>query len=482
MQSISRRIARRVPYITAPLAAIALAVAPGARAASAQGASEPDAPAPTGAAAHAVAARAARSSGSRLVLGELYREALAASPRVEAARALARAAEARVPGATLPPDPELQLGLMNYSLPGLRPMEPLGMTQLQVMQMVPTAGKLGLSGRAAAAQAGAQAERAAEVGWEVRRDVAMAFYDLYRAERTLEVDRRTLRLLQDIRRTAEAMYRVGEGRQADVLRAGVEIARMAEDTIRMAAMSAAMAARLAALLDRAADAPVASPVLPAFPDSVPPLAALVARAAEGRRMVQAGAREVEAAEARATLARREIWPDLTIGVQVGQRRVTMPAEDGMQPERRTERMGSLMIGASLPIFARSRQLRMREEMTAMRRMAEAELAAMRAETRSEVARAHADLARARSLARLYRTTVIPQAEAAVQSSLAAYRVGSVDFMTLLDNRMAVNEYERALLALEAEEGKAWAELEMLLGRELLDSDIVARIVATGGVR
>jgi outer membrane protein TolC len=125
---------------------------------------------------------------------------------------------------------------------------------------------------------------------------------------------------------------------------------------------------------------------------------------------------------------------------------------------------------------------MREEMTAMRRMAEAELAAMRAEPRSEVARAHADLARARSLARLYRTTVIPQAEAAVQSSLAAYRVGSVDFMTLLDNRMAVNEYERALLALEAEEGKAWAELEMLLGRELLDSDIVARIVATGGVR
>ncbi|HEU4564714.1 MAG TPA: TolC family protein [Gemmatimonadaceae bacterium] len=428
------------------------------------------------------------AAASPLVLGELYREARQASPRGEAARALARAAEARVPGARRPPDPELQLGFMNYTLPGLRPMEPLGMTQLQLMQMLPTAGKLGLSGRVAAAQAAAQSERATEVGWEVRNDVAMAFYDLYQTEQTLEVDRRTLRLVQDIRQTAEAMYRVGEGRQADVLRANVEIARMVEDTIRMATMRTAMAARLAALLDRPADSPVGSPALPEFPDSVPELATLLAQAADGRAMVKAGQREVEAAEAQSTLARREIWPDLTVGIQYGQSRVTMPAgtdAEGMPmpAERRTERMGSLMVGATLPIFARSRQLRMREEMTAMRRMAEADLASMRAETRGGVAQAHANLLRARRLAALYRTTVIPQAEATVQSSLAAYRVGSVDFMTLLDNRMAVNEYQQQLLALEAEEGKAWAELEMLVGRELLDANSVAagRAVA-GGAR
>jgi len=142
-----------------------------------------------------------------------------------------------------------------------------------------------------------------------------------------------------------------------------------------------------------------------------------------------------------------------------------------------------MIGASLPVFARSRQFQMRDEMSAMRRMAEADLAAMRAATRSDVARAHADLTRARTLARLYRTTVLPQAEAAVESSLAAYRVGSVDFMTLLDSRMAVNEYRQDLLALEADEGRAWAELEVLVGRELLNANtFTASSSAVGGAR
>jgi outer membrane protein TolC len=408
----------------------------------------------------------------RLLLGDVYRDVRRESPRAEAARALTRAAQARVPSAKLPPDPELQFGFMNYTLPGLKPMDVLGMTQLQLMQMVPVAGKLGLSGRVAAAQASAQAERASDVEWEARSGAAMAFYELYQTDRGLAVARETLGLLQDIRRVAEAMYRVGEGRQADVLRAQVEIARMAEDTLRMTTMRTAAAARLNALLDRAADAPVTSPVLPEFPDSVVPLDSLVTLAEAGRAMVRAGEREVDAAEAQAKLAGREIWPDLTVGVQYAQR----PGEMG------TEHMGSLMAGASLPIFARSRQLRMREEAAAMRQMAVADLAAMRAETRGRVAEAYANLVRARNLAALYRTTVIPQAEAAVASALAAYRVGSVDFMTLLDDRMAVNKYRQDLFALEAEQGTAWANLEMLTGRELFDANVVAGVTAVGGVR
>ncbi|HEU6452819.1 MAG TPA: hypothetical protein VFT57_15490, partial [Gemmatimonadaceae bacterium] len=65
----------------------------------------------------ALGARAAtaRAQSSRMSLGDLYREARQASPKVDAAHALARAAEARVPGAKRPPDPELQLGFMNYT-------------------------------------------------------------------------------------------------------------------------------------------------------------------------------------------------------------------------------------------------------------------------------------------------------------------------------------------------------------------------------
>ncbi len=46
-------------------------------------------------------------------------------------------------------------------------------------------------------------------------------------------------------------------------------------------------------------------------------------------------------------------------------------------------------------------------------------------------------------------------------------------MNVLDNRMTVNRYRQELVTLRVEEGQAWAELEMLIGRELLDPWSVA---------
>ena len=431
-----------------------------------------------------VSCAVAQTPASATRLGDLYARVQRSNPRIEAAQQLVRAAQARIPGARRPPDPQLQLGFMNYTLPGLAPMPTLGMTQFQLMQMIPLGGKLSLAGRVADAQAAATNERAADVGWELRNQTAMAFYDLYATDRQLDVARETLRLLKDVALTAQSMYRVGQGRQADVLRAQVEIARMAEDTLRMQAMRETMIARLNALMN-SETAIVATPTLPAFPATLPAREWLDSVALGARPMIRAGLEEVRAAEASATLARRELIPDLQVGVQYAQRGATMTGVDASgapMSERTTERMGSLMFGVSIPIFARDRQLQMRAEANAMKAMAEADVAAMRAETRGKIGESYAALTRARNLAALYRSTVLPQAEAAVASAMTAYRSGSVDFMTLLDDRMTVNRYRQELFTLEADEGKAWAELEMLTGRELIDANGVATAVSQGGGR
>lgn len=336
-------------------------------------------------------------------------------------------------------------------------MDPLGMTQIQLMQMLPLPVKLKLAGQIASSEASAATARAEDIRWDVRSRIAMAFYDVYQIQNSLKVAGQTKRILQDIAKTVQSMYAVGDGKQADVLRAQVEVTKMSEDIVRMESMRSAMTGRLASTLDLS-DTVAGVAALPNLPDSLPPLEQLIAIAETNRPMILAGRLDLAAAIASERLAAKEIWPDIQVGVQYGQNRGAMG----------TERMGSLMVGATIPIFARSRQLKMRDEAEAMRSMAAADLAAMRAETRGRITELYADFVRARNLRALYRTTVLPQAQGTVSASFASYRVGDVNLMTLLDNQMTVKNYQQQVFELEAEQGKAIAEMEMLVGRSLFD--------------
>jgi cobalt-zinc-cadmium efflux system outer membrane protein len=414
----------------------------------------------------------ADSIAPRLILADVFRLLDAGSPSLEAARQMANAASARIKPAGTLSDPQLQFGLMNRNLPGFGLQDPLGMNQVQVMQMVPIAGQLGLASRGAAAQAGAARARAVELGWDLRARAAMSFYEIYQLDRTIEVSLATQALLRDIATTARTMYSVGLGRQADVLRAQVEIDRMSEDIARMQAMREAAAARLNSLLDRPAETVVPSPVLPRFPSELAPADSLERLALAGRPMLAAGALDVEAAAAAQLRARREIWPDLQLGAQYGQR----PMAGG------TDRMLSLMLGFTVPIWAGRRQLQMRRETDAMRLGAEAELRAMRADTRGRLGELVAQVARTRKLRALYVSTILPQADATVRAALSAYQSGDVDLPMLLDARMTVNRYRQQLFQLDAEEGTALAELEMLLGQPLFDPAISASTQPPGRIR
>jgi cobalt-zinc-cadmium efflux system outer membrane protein len=57
----------------------------------------------------------------------------------------------------------------------------------------------------------------------------------------------------------------------------------------------------------------------------------------------------------------------------------------------------------------------------------------------------------------------PQARAAVESALSAYRVGKVDYTTLVGSEMTVNQYEIEQVRLAARYQEAAARIEALLG-------------------
>lgn len=403
----------------------------------------------------------APSPDSVLRLEDVLTLAQSRNPRLQALQAAAKAAAYREPEASTLPDPMFQIGVMNFGLPNFNADMPTSMApSIQLMQMVPFPGKRSLKGDIASYAREMADASADEAWWNVREKASSMFYELYTLDRRLEVMGETLSLLKDFQQVAKAIYVAGTGHQADVLRADVEVARMDGDIRQMKAMRRGMAARLNALLDRPADTPVPSPVLGNLPDQVPGPDTLLAWAEETRPALARSRDGVAQARKRSELAGKQIWPDLTFGVTYGQR------DRGAG----TERMGSAMVGFSLPIHAGSRQYAARDEATAMEHLAEAELGGMRADVDARVGELLAELDRARTLADLYEAEVIPEARSTVESAFSSYRVGKVDFMTLVDAQMTVNRYQGELYELLGDYGKAVASLESAVGRPMPHTD------------
>lgn len=398
---------------------------------------------------------AAQDPGDTLTVREAVGIALAANPMLRAARFAADAARQRIGPAGALPDPQLQLGLMNRMASAFgSTMDPMTMDQVQLMQMVPWPGRLGSARRAARHNAAAVRAEAAEQERMLMARVRMAYYDAALADRAIEVMRRTRALLTQFLDVSTTMYAVGTGIQQDVLRAQVEVARMSEEITRMGQMRVAAAARLNALLGREATSPIGALELPA-PGlaELPPIDTLVTWAVAGRPALLAGAERVAAAQASLQAARRELLPDFQVGVAYQRR----PA---------FEDMVSLMVGVNLPVFAAARQLPMRREMAAMHDMAAAELLNLHNETVAAIIELRAQAEQDRHLARLYGSSILPQARASVEAALGSYRVGRVTFMTLVDNQMTVNRYETETYRLIADYHQAVGELEALVGREV----------------
>ena len=395
----------------------------------------------------------ADTARTRWSLAEYLALVESANPDLIVARERLAAAEARVGPARRPPDPTIEFGLMNRSLPRFGKNSPVAMDQVRISQAIPTPGKLGAATSAARERGAAETNQVEEVRRLVRWRATVDFIELDRLDRSaalLDAFAPSLRSLGDV---AGARYAVGQAEQADVIRAQLEAARFAEELVMLEADRQAAVARLNAMALRGPSARIDSVVLPPAPDTVPTIALLVDVALRNRPLLAAQRASYQAAGFERRRAYLERWPDLEVGLAYGQQ----PMFDGPG----TDRMLSIMVGASLPIWSGSRQRQMRREAEAMERMAAADIRATQAETEARIGELAATANRAARLTTLYRGTLIPQTRIAAASALASYRTGGVDFEAVITGQLAVVRSELEVVRLAADRAQALAELEYL---------------------
>jgi outer membrane protein, heavy metal efflux system len=410
-------------------------------------------------------------------LGELIAEARRASPDIAAARMGVEAATARVPQAGALPDPMLSLGIQNVPVPELDlGMEGMTMGMVQLGQRFPAAGVRSARTTQAEALRLAAEQRLAATTLSVEARVKRAYYSVWFADRSLGVLDRNRALLEDLAHVASTRYAVGRVPQADVLRAQTEITRLDEQRAGVEATRSGALAELNEVLRRPAGTVVAAELPPgvqalasARPEAglfaaaaldrdavpgIPPLAALLERAV-ARPAVAVARAEEEAAAAAAEVSRREVLPDVEVML-------------GYAARRDRPSLATAMVSVPLPLWAGRKQRPRVLEAEAVEARAGAQVDAELEAARAAITARHAELARSREQVTLLADGVIPQAEATLESSLAAYQAGRLEFISLLEAQAALYRYEIELARRLADLGQALAALEEAVGAELID--------------
>ena len=393
-------------------------------------------------------------------LDDLVSAALAANPEVKASAARWEMFEQKARAAGTLDDPMLMLGIKN----GLA-REPLNLNRdmdtarvIGISQMVPFFGKRELMRAAATHEAEATRWEVEERKLELAAMVKENWYRLYVVDRSLVALERSIANLDDLVRFVETMYSVGQGRQADVLRVQLERSKMEEMRLALKQQRRSLEINLNSLLARPVETAV--PVVDGVELTTTALdPAVLAKLADANRPVlRAMTARIGKAEAERALADREIYPDFTFSFEYMQRNQIVDDDPGYD-------MYDASVSFNLPV-QHERRRAMIAEATAAQRMAAEEQAMTRNAIRQKIADLVAQAERDRAMASLYREGIVPQAGAAVESALSAYRAGKGEFMQVLDSRMSLLNVERDYYQAVAEQQMALALLEAAVGAPL----------------
>ncbi|MBI4887248.1 MAG: TolC family protein [Acidobacteria bacterium] len=380
------------------------------------------------------------------------------NPELKAARREIDMRVARVAPAGAPPDPSLRVGYMGgmLRLPFFPSASaPGSFRQFGLSQEIPYPGKLGLQRRVAATEVDAERWNAEDTRTRLIAELKMAYVEYVYINRSLGVIQRSKERLEQFRQIAEAQFRVGQGLQQDVLKAQVEISMILEREAVFTQERDTLSARINGLLFRPPDAPLDSALAYDASTVIPSVGELRTLVQQNYPALKRDERVIDRGQQALSLARREVLPDFAVNVTSQKFTGDMPWMYGVD------------VMVTLPVFWQRRQRPMIAEAAAAldssRRMRDNTLSTAVAQTTREYLAATTS----RRLADLYSDSTLPQARLALESSLASYQVGRLDFLSVLTNFLTVLTYELNYEEQTARAGQALARLESLTGLTLV---------------
>lgn len=390
----------------------------------------------------------------------LISEALSRHPRLQALTAMTQAQRHAERPAAAWPDPVVRFDLLNIPTSTWdTDSSPMSGRQLAIAQRLPWPGRRDAQRRLASTQTSVAAARATDAQAGIVDAVKQAYYELAFVDKALIVTTRNQDLLRDFVRIAQTKYSVGRGRQQDILKAQVSLAGLEDRLLALQARHDVAAARLNALRDREVTAPLPTPTPLEVTDFDLDLADLTRMAFESRPALLGLLHQVEYWQAAEEVSRLAMRPDIDLQVAYRQRSFDADPVGGSD-------FISAGVAIKLPLWRGDRQ---HEQMAAARQRQQAatgELEATQLEIELQLQELLIKANLHRAEMELLRDAILPQAQQALTASIAGYRVDHVDFLTLLDSQVTLQQFEVDLHRHHIDYERTLASLEAVVGVRL----------------
>ena len=389
--------------------------------------------------------------------------ALTGNPGLAEIRARAEALAAVPAQMGALPDPTVSFDMQNVPTRSfdLRK-EDMTMLGVGISQAFPFPGKLALRERIAEKEALAAVDSVDEARLRLMREVKQSWWRLFYYDRALNLLNDTEGFFLQLIDVAQAKYKVGKGSQQDVQLVQLELSKLKEEKLNLIGMRHAQSARFNVLLDRTPESPIRIPSEAEFKLPILVPSVLQAKALQMRPLFAQHNKLLDAAVARVDLAKKDYYPDFTVGAGYANRQNTPTGEVRSD-------FANVQLSMSVPVYADQKQAKAVDQRQSELLQEQYSLQDEHHKIQAEIAVKAAEYEHGKEKLQLLEHEIIPQAQQTVSSLLAGYQVSQADFSDLLRTQLSLfqyqTEYWQALVSTQESLAELSAEVGEVLSHE-----------------
>jgi len=371
------------------------------------------------------------SQAPALKLDPLIQELVKFNPELQAARKRYEAALKRPVQQSALPDPRITMGWVSngYPYPGAGlGREPTSNIGFQVAQEFPYPGKRALMGGMAQKEADSEAQMVRARELSLIAQLKERFYGFRFTYESIDLLRQNQTLLQQLAKVAEARYAVGKAMQQDLIKANIEISILENRIILLEQKKQSLAAEINTMLGRAPEIELGRPESLSTVPLLESLEALRARALQISPMLRAQQAMIDSRQLNVQSAQKAYYPDFDV-------------MSGYYNQGAMKPMWEFKVQVNVPLYFWRKQRPGLEE--AGVRLSEAQRTYLSQEQmiRFQLRDRYLAAQASRRLMDLYSKQIVPQSQLALESSLASYETGNIDFLSVLSNFNTIRDYQ-----------------------------------------